>query len=200
MKVGGAALAAVGLVACGLVRDRGRHVQVGLWQSWGGSPTTQRLRFVGNDEPRAVARLRSRVEAVTGSPLPTQDEEREDPIDADRRYEEAVSALRERTRDRERFPLVFEENMDYGFRRNTLGIRPAGSLVSLAALTASVVLLIVDDGSVASRFGRWGASALLAAVLLVFWRGFVTADWVRRAADLYADRLLDAIHLLRSDA
>ena len=75
-----------------------------------------------------------------------------------------------------------------------------GSLVSLVALAASVVLLIVDDGSVASRFGRWRASALVAAVLLVFWRSFVTADWVRRAAELYADRLLEAIHLLRSDA
>ena len=200
MKVGGAALAAVGLVACGLVRDRGRHVQMGLWQNWGGSPTTRRLRLVGSDEPRAAARIRSRVEAVTGWPLPTQDEEREDPTDADRRYEEAVSALRERTRDHERFPLVFEENMDYGFRRNTLGIRPVGSLVSLVALAASVALLIVDDGSVASHFGRWGASALVAAVLLVFWRGFVTAGWVRHAAELYADRLFDAIHLLRSEA
>ena len=121
VKVGGAALAAVGLVACGLVRDRGRHVQMRLWQSWGGSPTTRRLRLTGNSDVRAAGRLRSRVEAITGSPLPTQDEERDDPTDADRRYEEAVSALRERTRDHERFPLVFEENMDYGFRRTRSG-------------------------------------------------------------------------------
>ncbi len=198
VRIGGGVLAAIGLVACGLVRDRGRHLQVSLWESWGGSPTTQPLRLREAEDERATLRLRARVEAVLGGPLPTRDEERKDAEEADRRYEEAVAALRARTNaDRERFHLVFEENKEYGFRRNTLGIRPIGSLLALVVFSASVVLLIVDSGSPAPRFGRWGASAVVAVILLIFWRRFVTEEWVRRAAGVYADRLFDAVHLLR---
>ena len=99
--------------------------------------------------------------------------------------------------DQERFHLVFEENKEYGYRWNTLGLKPIGSLVALAALVASVVLLIVDGGSAESRFGRWGASLIVSLVLLIAWRFFVTTEWVRRAAELYADRLFAAVHLLR---
>ncbi len=196
VRIGGLALGVIGLTACGIVRDRGRRLQPALWESWGGSPTTRRLRWRDTPDSRTVARLHERVEAALGQRLPTEDEEERDPADADRRYEEAVSALRERTRDKGRFPLVFEENMEYGFRRNSLGLRSIGGVVAATALIASITLLIVDAGGAASRFGRWGTSAALALALLIFWWRAATPDWVRRAAEIYADRLFEAVHNL----
>ena len=34
-----------GIVVCGLVRAAGRRLEPALWASWGGAPTTRRLRF-----------------------------------------------------------------------------------------------------------------------------------------------------------
>jgi hypothetical protein len=51
---------------------------------------------------------------------------------------------------------------------------------------------------VAARWARWGVSCGISAVLLVYWWRIVTPEWVRRAAELYADRLLEAVETLRT--
>jgi hypothetical protein len=196
LKIAGLAFGALGLAACGLVRDRGRKIEPALWTSWRGSPTTRQLRWREAEDVPATARLHKRIEDVLGHQLPSEAEEQHDPADADRRYDEAVTALRERTRDKERFRLVFEENMEYGFRRNSLGLRPVGLAVAAAALIAACALLIADSGAVGPRLSRWGVSALFSLAVLIFWLMFVNPEWVRRAAELYATRLLEAVHSL----
>src|SRR5216684_670142 len=69
LRVAGVLGGCVGLVVVAFVRDRGRNVQVRLWQDWGGPPSTRRLRW--REGPAAeIARLHTRVERVTGLALP----------------------------------------------------------------------------------------------------------------------------------
>lgn len=196
LRTGGAIVGALGLVVCGLVRDMGRRLQVELWRRWGGSPTIRRLRWRQAPDPRRVERLHQRISAALGQSLPRPEDESRDPEDTDHLYEEAVAALRQRTIDRDRFPLVFEENCEYGFRRNSLGIRSIALVVAFGALVASVVLLALADGPVTSLLPRWGASGGAAIVMLAYWGLVVNEGWVRRAAETYADRLFESLDTL----
>jgi hypothetical protein len=178
-------------------RDAGRRRQPGLWASWGGPPTTAMLRHAGTPNPVLLARRHRKLETLMGAPLPTAQEEQADPAAADHVYATAVAILIQRTRSGETFPLIFTENRNYGFRRNMLGLRPLGIWISAAAAVVAFVALI------AALAGRINASevsllaALAAAVLLLMvWIRTVTPDWVKRAADAYAERLLEATETL----
>lgn len=107
--------------------------------------------------------------------------------------------LRERTRDTGRFRLVFAENMEYGFRRNALGLRPIALAIAAVGLMLSIALLIWGSGDQAARWTRWGIAGAISIASILYWSRIVTPGWVRRAADLYATRLLEAVETRRSD-
>lgn len=194
----GIAIGSIGLVVAGLVRDRGRQIQPALWKSWGGSPTLRRLRWRdGGMSPQAVGRLHARVNALLDEELPDAPTEAADPAEADRRYEEAITILRERTRDHARFPLVLAENKEYGFRRNMLGLRPLGIAVAVVSAAVSVAALVAPFAG--SDDIAWIVSAASSTVVGLLWGRLVTPDWVRGASELYADRLFEAAESLRLD-
>lgn len=188
-------LAAVLVVVCGVVRGFGRRLEPGLWQSWGGPPTTQLLRWSDASDPRAMGRRHALLSAVLGESLPSPEEETLDPAGADARYVVAVSVLRQRTRNGPAFRLVAQQNAEYGLRRNCLGLRPVALAVAAAVLAASTVLLIVQGGG-----WNFVLAAGVSILALLAWGFLVTPDWVRTAADLYAQRLLEAIESLAAAA
>jgi hypothetical protein len=198
VRLVGLALGAIGLAVCGLVRDRGRQIEPDLWASWGGNPTVRRLRWRDADDEEAVRRLHARLNALLDHPLPDARAEADDPTTADRRYGEAVAVLRERTRDTSRFRLVFAENMEYGFRRNALALRPVALIIACLALAISVAMLIWGHGDQAERWARWGIAAAISVASIFYWWRIVTSEWVRRPAELYTDRLLEAVEALRA--
>ena len=104
----------------------GKRNEAKLWTSWGGAPTTQRLRFFTPDANAALVERRHRVlsELDPTLDLPTAQAEAADPEAADDAYEVATKWLIGRTRDSEEFPLLFKENVSYGFRRNLWGLKP----------------------------------------------------------------------------
>ena len=66
-----------------------------------------------------------------------------------------MTSLREATRDTSRFPLVFAENANYGFRRNLWGLRPIGTGVAVVLLLFSWTLLLLTV---------WGAALATSVV------------------------------------
>ncbi len=198
LRAVGVFLGALGIVAAMLVRDAGRAAQPGLWAMWGGPPTTSRLRWSSSAAEPAIRRLHERVESVTHEPLPDAASEGAEPAEADRLYEEAVGVLRERTRDPSAFPLVAAENAEYGFRRNAYGMRTVGAAFALVGMLVSVAFAVLGSGSSVTRVERWVPAAVACGLCLIFWRTVVKPEWVRRAADNYADRLLGAIDALNS--
>ncbi len=184
-------LATLAVVLCGLVRGLGRRIEPALWKSWGGAPTTQLLRWRGPSDHATLVRRHALLAELIGEPLPTAEEEREDPGGADERYVMATTVLRERTRSPESFPLVATENAEYGFRRNCLGLRPFSIGIAIFTFFVSVILIAAVSAS-----GRFIVPAVVSCVALLGLLTVVRPSWVRSAADLYAARLMEALETL----
>jgi len=196
----GLVLTVVGAIAAQLGRDRGKRLEPGLWRQWGGSATLRRLRYRDGGDSGVVARLHRRIEAVLGDALPSQDEETADPAASDARYEEATRRLIGRTRDRTLFDLLFRENVNYGQRRNLLGLKPIGILVALATGAVCVGLALTGSGAFSHQAARYGPAFTVAALELLFWLLVVSPNWVRIPAEAYADRLIEAVDTLSPSA
>ncbi len=185
------------LVACGgplllanTVRDRGVALQERLFTEWGGAPTTSALRLRESTSNQPLRDLwRAGVEAVSGTQLLRLEDEQRDPVDADRRIEAAVAVARERTRDRTKYGMVFAENVNFGFERNLLSMRPFGLTIALlsalACIGAAGFRLVVVAGPM--------IAAVINALLCLVWLIVPTKSRVRRAGTKYAEQLLSSV-------
>jgi len=97
------------------------------------------------------------------------------------------------TRDQSRFPLLFEEDCNYGFRRNVWGMRPWGILMAVLGLISAVVLILfMPHTRPDSAVRLLVVAGMLDFVLILVWIIAVTPSWVKITADAYADQLLAA--------
>ncbi|SRR6266496_6281922 len=186
-----------------LVRSAGRSKQEALWASWGGALTTQLLRFHGAPNTVAVQRRHDQLSRLFPDlPMPDQAAESADPQAADQYYEAAIRALIERTRDKTRFDRVFDENCQYGFRRNLWGCRVLALWLAGLGLAATATLggLAATHVLDVSAIGL-ALTAGVDILLLLAFAFIVRPEWVREAADAYAQRLLGSlVHRHRSTA
>ena len=202
LKSLGAALVSglgLGLLMDQIGRDGGRNKEPRLFEQWGGKPTTRYLR---HRDASIEAPTKARYHRILGSLLPDLDipskkQETEDPARADEIYASCTDYLREVTRaDHDRFPLVFQENCNYGFRRNLWGMLPAGLILSVAGTLSCGTVLAYRI-----YFGQsWllqAISTMICGTLALFWIFRFNADWGRTAADAYARRLLEACDSLK---
>ncbi len=203
-SLGVAAVSTLGLafVMDQVGRDQGKKKENGLFRQWGGKPTTRILRHRDSclDRP-TLRRYHERLgRLVKGVRMPTAGEEAEDAAAADSIYESCASFLRERTRDKKAFRLIFQENANYGFRRNLWGMKPAG--VFLAAV-APIVCSGISAWYLVNQMQEWWVAAICAVistVLLVLWVVRFKPSWVRTPADEYARQLVSACDALEFEA
>lgn len=90
-------------------------------------PTTRSTRY---------RRYRAFLSSKLNQPAPTEQEEKDDFKAADVFYARCGAWLRENTRSAKKFPVLFAENVTYGYRRNLLGLK-------WPALAANLVLLLL---------------------------------------------------------
>ena len=187
-------------------RDRGKVLEPKLYASWGGKPSVAMLRH-SDTRIRASTKNRYRVflqRVVPGLALASAEDEHANPEEAEEGYESANSWLLARTRDRERFGLLFRENINYGFRRNVWALRPWGfGLGAVAIVMVGVVTLESWTGELTTSIRAVGvevwASLVLSVVHGFFFAFKIREGWVRIAAEAYAQQLLAACDLLESD-
>lgn len=180
------------IAICAFVRDRGGRLEPDLWHSWGGAPTTRRLRWRGSSRAD-TSELHRRIEEVLGIALPNAHQEASDPDSADGQYERVTARLREKTRDRTAYPLVFEENVDYGFRRNCLAIRRIALCIAVVCVLLAAGIAVAGEDVGAGPDRRYLSTVGIGVVAGGFWWRTVTQAWVRTAGERYADRLFDAL-------
>jgi len=181
-----------------IVGDIGKRKELALFDSFGGRPTERMLchehatnRIVLAERHRKLAKLFPKLK------IPTADSEKKDGPAALEVYAACVDKMRAQARaEKEKFPHVHRENVHYGFRRNLWGLKPYGiavTLVSLVVVSADMVGQLMAHEQIHLAVPAVAGFDLL---LLVAWIFVVTREWVKRAAVLYAERLLEALDVL----
>lgn len=173
-------------------RSAGKAIEAGLWASWGGPPTTARLRHRDSENSHELGAVHLKLqELVPEVILPSKEDEFRNPGEADQRFEAAVRTAIPRLRDDPAGRLLFEENCSYGYWRNSLALRPTAMAMNVAGGAASaVVALAVGPGG--RSFVVASVGIVLDGVMLLFWRT-VRPKTVERAARAYADAFTGAI-------
>ena len=186
-------------------RDRGKALEARLYESWGGKPSVAMLRHSDGrlDKPTKERYHHLLTRAVPGLTLSSAEEEKSHPDQADEGYESANSWLLERTRDHDRYALLFKENMNYGFRRNLAGLKPIALAMDVIALAPVFVVAVgFWTGQLATTVQalppEWWVSLAITASHALFFLKQIRSDWVRFAAETYAHQLLAACDSLKA--
>ena len=202
-------------VSCGglyfmtnVCREFGKRLETRLFLEWGGTPSTQLLRHRdGTIEGVTKRRYHSFLAGKIGEVFPDKDQEAGNPGAADELYQSGVRWLLSHTRpdDTKKFDLLFKENITYGFRRNAVGIKRIGVLVSAGCVVwvlARQIVIVLSSGKAFTAAAFWRlpdaavASLLVSGVMLAAWILFFTKATVRTAAFTYAEMLLRGCDLL----
>jgi len=181
-----------------LARSLGTTLQPKLFTAWGGQPTVAALRHRDALLPTELkARYHAFLrKAVHGLALPSAEEEKRDEPAADRAYEAGCAWLLAQTRDKKNFALLFEENVNYGFRRNFLAMKPIALLVAITtlAICGTLIFRMINAGQQPSV--EVAATAIIITIYIALVSILVRRDWVRSAATAYARQLLAACDVL----
>jgi len=183
-----------------LMSSLGNSIQEKLVKAWGGLPTTILLRHSDTTidkytKDRTHQWVNTNIDNLT---LPTLEQERQNPVDSDEKYISATSFLREATRNKADYPMVYRDNVAYGFCRNLLAIKPFGMAVS-------ALCIFMNAGQLGSLWNSKGimsltgvaelmsfASLVSAVSLFLAFALFVNANLVKTRAVRYATSLFYA--------
>lgn len=190
------------IIACGgtwllsqLARDQGKKGEAKLFEKWGGMPSVaifrhRDLRIDPITKERYHKKLASLVKE-TSAPSPA--DETAAPEAADNVYRAWSTYVRMNTRDTKKYPLLFQENVCYGYRRNIWGLRPIGITVSAICALGGVGWLGYQYHSGSNLSEAVIGADAVAITFMVLWIFRFTPDWVRIPADAYAERLTEAV-------
>ncbi len=172
--------------------DLGKRLEQSLWDSWGGPPATRFLQH-NNEEFNPTTRLRVHAQLrALGLQIPSAEEEDRERDLAIELYSSAVDEIRRLTRDSKRFHLVYKGNIEYGFRRNLLSLKPVGIPVAALALVASGLSLFFGWNSDGIVLPAALVANLLTICIALGWLIGVQSETVRISADRYARYLIEA--------
>lgn len=188
-----AAVAVLFVAASDIARRMGKRFERMMFVSTGGRPIMTLLRHADPVlEARTKERYRAYLAKQLGEAAPSVEEEEErDPAAADAFYDRCGVWLREHTRDKAKFRILFEENMTYGFRRNLYGLRWPG--LALNALVVAVCVYLLSPYRIwISETTRTEIFAVLtiAAIHALYFLFFVTRRSVEEASEQYARQLV----------
>lgn len=187
-----------------LARDRGKRLEDQLYASWGGKPSVAMLRHC---DQRIDEFTKHRYRAFLANALPQlrwppPGAELNEPQKADLTYTAASNWLLQQTREKTVHRLLFEENVNYGFRRNLYGLKPLAISVDVTLLVVLGFVLTAQSRGWAGlpKFDGWavGVSAAIVVAHLSIFVAVVRPQWIRMAAEQYARHLLGACDVLQS--
>jgi hypothetical protein len=198
-------LVAFGVVdfAANQMSAKGNKLQQELFERWGGAPTTIILRHSDNTiDSVTKSRYMERLAFLISNFTPTTVEcERYNPGKADALYMSASNYLREHTRDVKEYPLIFKENIAYGFSRNLRAFKSLGVFIAVSSLLVSSLAIYLDAPNLSAMsyrevvqgipFTHYGLVIIHLSIIGV-WVFLVTKEWVKIRAFAYAKRLYAA--------
>jgi hypothetical protein len=177
-----------------LGRDGGKRKERELFERHGGRPTERSLSHAHAPNKTRLRLVHAKLCTLLPEiRLPTEEEEMHDPRAASEIYAVCVHHAISRTRSDK---LLFQENVNFGFRRNLWGLKPFGITCATCA-TIFLGLRLYGDFA-AHRFVAplHVVFEVLNVAMLVLWVWWITSSWVMLSGEAYAERLLDSIDAL----
>lgn len=187
--IAGTALAVLLMVFADVARRRGKQIEPELIGRMGGLPSITMLRHQDDAlDTETKVRIHRFLAEKLGEPAPTRISEEVDPSVADGFYARAGTWLRENTRNKKKFDILFNENITYGYRRNLFALKwPA--LVLNCAIVIGCAAAYFSGG--AEKYSLSVAPVLAIAFLhALYLLIFSNEDAVREASRTYARQLL----------
>lgn len=182
-----------------LARRPGKALQEKLYDMWGGMPSVLMLSFRHTTLPHeTLRRYHERLNLrVSGISLPLSEEDETKNYDrALKEYRAASDWLLNATRDKEEFRLVFAENVNYGYCRNLLGLKPHGLITWSIGFVACGLRACspLIDWKLPTEWNWLAITYTLICVIMLFvWMFVVRPDWVRMVANEYTKQLIGAV-------
>jgi uncharacterized integral membrane protein len=183
-------------------RSLGRRVESKILKEWGGFPTTQFLRHsdstLSSVKKEKIHGLLAQKSEIS---LPSLAQENIDPDQADQKYNEAVTWLRNNTRGDE-YKILLNENIAYGFFRNSLGLKWLAIILCILILIILFILFkihyphetyelnLIIEFSKTVKLALW-LTLGLSIVMPFYWIFVITKKSMRSNAETYAKTLLD---------
>ena len=183
-----------------LGRDQGKRKELDLWKSWGGTPSIQILRLCDqNIDKHTKQKYHQKLQTLFPvTSTPNQAMETNAPEEADEIYKAWSHFLITKTRDTKGYPLLFKENINYGFRRNLWGLKTAAIILVTALIIGNYLFWGATNNS-------WNPitfphaflySTVALVLVLLFWLIIIRRNWVKSVAFSYAYRLCETIETL----
>jgi hypothetical protein len=194
---------ATALVSFGLVsylfahlgRDCGKMKEVELFKIWGGKPSTVILRHRDNTidsitKNRYHSLLNQKIDGIN---IPTAKEELANTQYSDQIYESCTKFLISKTRDINRFSLLFKENTNYGFRRNLWGMKKLAIILIFLIIIVHAYYLTGGFQNLIHCCDKKLIPLIVYVSYLIFWFVVVTKNWVKLTAFEYSERLIETV-------
>lgn len=178
-----------------IAREAGLKEQKKLVKKWGGLPTTIFLRHRDTTIDRITKdRYHSFLsKKIPNIQMPTKEEEKDNHNLYDLYYVSAVKWLLENTRDPVKYNMIHQDNSNYGFSRNMLGIKYGGVLFSVISVIFNAYGIYTQYGLLISDIPlKIWVAFLINIVFLIVWIFFVNSNWVESTSRAYARSLLAA--------
>ncbi|WP_292597832.1 Mov34/MPN/PAD-1 family protein [Mesorhizobium sp.] len=138
----GLAVMVLFFAASNVARRLGKRKERQLFATTGGRPENRELNHLDKTlDERTKDRYRKFLAKQLEQPAPTRDMEVEDPDEAAAFYVQCYNWLRENTRDTEKFRILFNENIAYGYYRNLLALKPYGIVLNLLTIAAAAAII-----------------------------------------------------------
>jgi len=186
--IAGTALTVLLMVFADVARRRGKRIEPNLINRMGGLPSITMLR---HQDPTIDAPTKARMHKILSVKLaeqaPNAAQEQADPAAADSYYTRAGTWLRENTRDKKKFDILFNENITYGYRRNLFALKwPALALNAAIVIGCAVAYWYALPEKYSLDLIPVFVIAVLHAAYLAI---FSSEDAVREASRTYARQL-----------
>lgn len=128
-----------------IARRRGKAVERRAFPGGAGLPSITLFRRSDEMIDEATKqRYRSFLAHELGVDPPSAEDEAQDQESADKFYEQCGIWLRQATRDAKKFPILFNENATYGFRRNLLGVKWFALILNILVVVFCVGILSLN--------------------------------------------------------
>lgn len=173
-------------------RARGRAIESKVYKQHGGMPSITMFRR--NDatiNPGSKDQYRTFLAGRLGTTAPSSTDETTDQATADAFYAQCGNWLRQNTRDAKKFPILFGENVTYGFRRNLLGVKAlALGLNVIVVVVCSFTLWRLSWDTDAPQGNRTAVVLIVAAAHAAYMFLAVSRTAVWDASQAYARELI----------